>query len=71
MYVCMYNFYLNKLFILIKEIIMIIKNQIKLIPNMYSLFPKFYCRERERERERESTCDWELKNTTPKYMNPN
>ena len=50
MYVCMYNFYLNKLFILIKEIIMIIKNQIKLIPNMYSLFPKFYCRERERER---------------------
>ena len=65
MYVCMYNFYLNKLFILIKEIIMIIKNQIKLIPNMYSLFPKFYCRERE------STCDWELKNTTPKYMNPN
>ena len=65
----MYNFYLNKLFILIKEIIMIIKNQIKLIPNMYSLFPKFYCRERERERE--STCDWELKNTTPKYMNPN
>ena len=65
----MYNFYLNKLFILIKEIIMIIKNQIKLILNMYSLFPKFYCRERERERE--STCDWELKNTKPKYMNPN
>ena len=47
----MYNFYSNKLFILIKEIIMIIKNQIKLILNMYSLFPKIYWRERDRERE--------------------
>ena len=45
----MYNFYLNKLFILIKEIIMIIKTHIKLILNMYNLFSKFYWRERERE----------------------
>ena len=66
----MYNFYLNKLFILIKEIIMIIKTHIKLILNMYNLFSKFYCRERERERERESTCDGELKNTTSKHINP-
>ena len=36
MYVCLYNFYLNKLlklFILLKEIIMIIKTHIKLILN--------------------------------------
>ena len=49
MYVCMYNFYLNKLFelfILLKEIIRIIKTHIKLILNMYNLFSKFYCRER-------------------------
>ena len=63
MYVCMYNFYLNKLFklfVLLKEIIMVIKTQIKLLLNMYNLFSKFYfiCeRERERERERETTCD--------------
>ena len=59
MYVCMYNFYLNKLFklfILLKEIIMIIKTHIKLILNMYNLFSKFYWRERE------STCDVELEN---------
>ena len=71
--VCVYNFYLNKLFklfILLKEIIITIKTHIKLILNMYNLFSKFYCRERERERERESTCDGELKNTTPKCMNP-
>ena len=49
----MYNFYLNKLFILLKEIIMIIKTHIKLILNIYNLFSKYYCRERERERERE------------------
>ena len=54
----MYNFYLNKLFILIKEIIMIIKTHIKLILNMYNLFSKFciiyspnFIGERERERE--------------------
>ena len=64
----MYNFYLNKLFklfILLKEIIMIIKTHIKLILNMYNLFSKFYWRERE------STCDGELKNTTPKHMTQN
>ena len=47
MYVCMYNFYLNKLFklfILLKEIIMIIKTHSKLILNKYNLFYKFYCR---------------------------
>ena len=66
----MYNFYLNKLFILLKEIIMIIKTHIKLILNMYNLFSKYYCKERERERERERICDRELKNTTPKCMNP-
>ena len=47
MYVCMYNFYLNKLFklfILLKYIIMIIKTHIKLILNIYNLFSKFYCR---------------------------
>ena len=60
MYVCIF---LNKLFILLKKIIMIIKTHIKLILNMYNLFSKFYCRERE------STCDWELKNTTPNHMN--
>ena len=52
---CVYNFYLNKLFnlfILLKEIIMIIKTHIKLILNIYNLFSKFYWRERERERER-------------------
>ena len=55
MYVCMYNFYLNKLFklfILLKEIIMIIKTHVKLILNMYNLFSKFYFLGRERERER-------------------
>ena len=62
MYVCMYNFYLNKLFklfILLKVIIMIciIKTHIKLILNTYNLFSKFYCRDRE------TTCDGELKNT--------
>ena len=62
MYVCMYNFYLNKLFklfILLKVIIMIciIKTHIKLILNMYNLFSKFYCRDRE------TTCDGEFKNT--------
>ena len=49
MYVCMYNFYLNKLlklFILLKNITVIIKTHIKLILNMYNLFSKFYCRER-------------------------
>ena len=54
MYVCMYNFYLNKLFrlfILLKEIIMIIKTHIILILTMYNLFYRFYERERERERE--------------------
>ena len=69
MYVCMYNFYLHKLFklsILLKEIIMIINTHTKLILNMYNLFYRFYCRERERER----TCDGEQKNTTPKRMNP-
>ena len=64
MYVCMYNFYLNKLFILLKEIIMIIKTHIKLIMNMYYLFSKFYWGERERE----TTCDGELKNI--KCMKP-
>ena len=49
---------------------MIIKTHIKLILDMYNLFSKFYFRERERERERETSCDWELKNTTPKRMNP-
>ena len=34
---------------------------------MYNLSLNFI---RERERERESTCVWELKNTTPKHMNP-
>ena len=51
MYVCMYNFYLNKLFklfILLKYIIMIIKTHVKLILDMYNLFSKFYCRERDR-----------------------
>ena len=47
---------------------MIIKTHIKLILNMYNLLSKFYLRERERERE--STCDGELKNTTPKHINP-
>ena len=62
MYVCMYNFYLNKLFklfILLKVIIMIciIKTHIKIILNMYNLFSNFYCRDRE------TTCDGQLKNT--------
>ena len=48
MYVCMYNFYLNKLFILLKEIIIIIKTYVKLILYMYNLFSKFYWGERER-----------------------
>ena len=68
MYVCII-FILNKLFksfILFKEIIMIIKIHIKFILNMYNLLSKFYWRERERER----TCAGELKNTTPKRMNP-
>ena len=43
----MFKFYLNKLFILLKEIIMIIKTHIKLILNMYNLFSKFYRRERD------------------------
>ena len=67
MYVCMYNFYLNKLFklfILLKESIIIIKTYVKLILYMYNLFSKFYWGERE------STCDRELKNNTPKRMNP-
>ena len=66
----MYNFYLNKIFkifILLKEIIMIIKTHIKPILKMYNFFLEFYCRERERE---EITCDGELKNTTPKRINP-
>ena len=51
----MYNFYLHKLFIILKEIIMIIKTHIKLILNMYNLLSKFYCRE--------TICDGiELKN---------
>ena len=57
MYVCMYDFYLNKLFklfIFLKEIVIIIKTtHIMFILNMYNLFSKFYWRERERERERE------------------
>ena len=46
----MYNFYLNKLFILfnlLKEIIIIIKTHIKLILNMNNLLSKFYCGERD------------------------
>ena len=64
-YVHMYNFYLHKLFIILKEIIMIIKTHIKLILNMYNLFSKFHCRECE-----STTCDGELKNTTLKRINP-
>ena len=45
---------------------MIIKTHIKLILNMYNLFSKFYWRERERERQH----DGELKNATPKCINP-
>ena len=60
MYVCMYDFYLNKLFklfIFLKEIVIIIKTtHIMFILNMYNLFSKFYWRERE------STCDVELEN---------
>ena len=48
-YVHMYNFYLHKLFIILKEIIMIIKTHIKLILNIYNLFSKFHCRENVRE----------------------
>lgn len=65
--ICMYNFYLNKLFnlfIFLKEISMIIKTYIKLILNMNNLFSKFYCREKE------TTCNEELKNTIPKCVNP-
>ena len=59
MYVCVYNFYLNKLFklfILLKEIILIIKIHIQRILNIYNLFSRFYLyiyiyRERERERD--------------------
>ena len=46
----MYNFYLNKLFILfnlLKEIIIIIKTHIKLILNMNNLLSKFYFGERD------------------------
>jgi len=66
-YICMYNFSLNKLFkllIFLKEIIIIIKTHIKLILNVYNLLSKFYCRKKE------TTYDGELKNTTPKRMNP-
>ena len=45
---------------------MIIKTHIKLTLNMYNLFSKFYWGERERE----TTCDWKLKNITPKCMYP-
>ena len=65
MYVCMYNFYLNKLFklfILLKEIIMIIKTHVKLILNMYNLFSKFYFLGRERERERERVLKIQYQN---------
>ena len=65
MYVCMYNFYLNKLFklfILLKEIIMIIKTHVKLILNMYNLFSKFYFLVRERERERERVLKIQYQN---------
>ena len=37
---------------------------IKIILNMYNLLSKFYWRERE------IACDGELKNTSPKYINP-
>ena len=66
MYVCMYNFYLNKLFILfnlLKEIIMIIKTHIKLILNMYNLQSKFYCRERD-------YLGWETKKYKTKMYEP-
>ena len=49
MLVSMYNFYLNKFFTILKEIIMIIKTHIKLILNMHNLFSKFYWREKERD----------------------
>ena len=55
MCVCVYNFYLNKLFksfILLKEIIMIVKTHIKLILNML-IYSLNFIGERERERERE------------------
>ena len=48
-YMCLCNFYLNKLFelfIFLTDIILIIKTHIKLILNMYNLFSKFYCKER-------------------------
>ena len=64
-HVCMYNFYLNKLFklfILLKEIIMIIKTHVKLILNMYNLFSKFYFLGRERERERERVLKIQYQN---------
>ena len=72
MYVCMYNFYLNKLFrlfILLKEIIMIIKTHIILILTMYNLFSRFYCGERERERERERIL-WGFKKYNTKTYEP-
>ena len=53
MCVCVYNFYLNKLFksfILLKEIIMIVKTHIKLILNML-IYSLNFIGERERERE--------------------
>ena len=67
MYVCIYNFYLNKLFnlfILLKDIIMIIKTHIKLILNIYNLFFTFYCREKETD------CDEELKKYKTKTYKP-
>ena len=51
MCVCVYNFYLNKLFksfILLKEIIMIVKTHIKLILNML-IYSLNFIGERERE----------------------
>ena len=44
----MYDFYLNKLFILLKEIIIIIKTHIKLILNIYVIYSLNFIVERER-----------------------
>ena len=49
MYVYMYDFYLNKLFILLKEIIIIIKTHIKLILNIYVIYSLNFIVERERD----------------------
>ena len=60
----MYNFYLNKLFILLKEIIIIIKTHIRLTLNMYNLFSKFYYIERDNLRrgtKKYNTKTYELK----------